>query len=87
MTFKRILGEPGSCCVASKKIYLGNQQTKEDGSKEYPWELCCDRRRKGKEGGGRGETSGLYTMDLKWDIVLVTLILTSLTIQRVTKMK
>lgn len=46
-----------------------------------------ERRLKGKEGGARGETSGLHKMDLKWDIVLVTLILTSLAIQRVTKIK
>lgn len=24
-----------------------------------------------EDGGGRGEASGLYTMDLKWDIVLL----------------
>lgn len=44
----------GLVVAARKKIYLGNQQTKGDGSREYPWELCCDGRLKGK-GEERGQ--------------------------------
>lgn len=55
----------GSAVRTSKNIYLGNQQTKEDGSKEHSQELFCEKGHKGKEEGAGGEVSGLHTMDLK----------------------
>lgn len=44
--------------VAQGKRFIW--ETKEDGIKEHPWELCCDRGLKGKGGGAAVKTSVLH---------------------------
>lgn len=53
--------------MASKNIYLGNQEAKDE-SKDHPLVLCSDKGLNGEKRKAGAEAHGLYTVSLKWDI-------------------